>query len=507
MIAPRWNTPQRPWSIKRHIQTLGLLAIITLALAIMLGVQVLGHRESAVVDEAIREMDHLQDQLMARYEYMRGTIPNIESEKSELWGGEELLRSVVQSALMKAEGVEGGFYRLQDQTFLGYAYPTYHGSETKNEIPTTERPAIQQLINRSIQEGRVQAEQVVDGPDILLFRADPLLGAGQPVGAIWLLHRLRGIHNVDRQLYGIGWLGLLGMVSVVAVSAWMITRRLDQGVSELESGLRRMEAQLDVPLPEINIQELDRIGTKINRLAHIIQEQHGYQSTLQGQLHETERLAILGRLVAGVAHEIRNPLASIRLKLQLTRRNVSLTESLRKAFDVIEEETTRLDRLVVRLLSLGKPAENAKVPTDLFRFLSARVDSWQALTATQHVTIGLLQNPMPMGSISIDQDRLGQILDNLLSNAIDALAPGGGSITIELPDRNISQMTIAVSDTGPGVPPDIISKLFEPFYTTKAQGTGLGLFLSAEMARAMGGSLHYIQSSEGGARFELHLPW
>ncbi|MEO8326582.1 MAG: ATP-binding protein, partial [Nitrospirota bacterium] len=62
-------------------------------------------------------------------------------------------------------------------------------------------------------------------------------------------------------------------------------------------------------------------------------------------------------------------------------------------------------------------------------------------------------------------------------------------------------------DTGPGVPPDIISKLFEPFYTTKAQGTGLGLFLSAEMARTMGGSLHYIQSLEGGARFELHLPW
>ena len=368
MIAPSWNTPQKPWSIKRHIQTLGILAIITLALAILLGVQVLGHTESAVVGEAIRQMHHLQDQLVARYEYMRGTIPNIESEESDLWGSEELLRSVVQSALTKAEGVEGGFYRLQDQTFLGYAYPTYHGSGTKNEIPATERPAIQRLITRAIQEEGVQAEQVVAGPDILLFRADPLLKAGQPVGAIWLLHRLRGIHNVDRQLYGIGWLGMLGMVSVVAVSAWLITRRLDQGVSELESGLQRMEARLDVPLPEINIQELDRIGTKINRLAHIIQEQHGYQNTLQSQLHQTERLAILGRLVAGVAHEIRNPLASIRLKLQLTRRNVSLTESLSKAFDVIEEETTRLDRLVIRLLSLGKPAENAKLPTDLSDF-------------------------------------------------------------------------------------------------------------------------------------------
>ncbi|MEX2493229.1 MAG: hypothetical protein WD425_15870 [Nitrospirales bacterium] len=245
MIALSWKTRQRPWSIKRHIQTLGILAIITLALAIILGVQVLGHTESAVVEEAIRHMNHLQDQLGARYEYMRGTIPNIESEESGLWGGEELLRSVVQSVLTKAEGVEGGFFRLQDQTFLGYAYPTYHGSGTKNEIPETERPAIQRLINRAIHEGRVQLKQVVAGSDILLFCAEPLLEAGQPVGAIWLLHRLRGIHNVDRQLYGVGWLGLLGMVSVVAVSAWLITRRLDQGVSELEAGLRRMETQLE----------------------------------------------------------------------------------------------------------------------------------------------------------------------------------------------------------------------------------------------------------------------
>lgn len=506
MAAPRWKARQGPWSIKRHLQTLGILAITTLALAIMLGIQVLGHTESAVVDEAVRQMDHLQGQLVARYEYMRGTVPNVESENLDLWGGEELLRSVVQSALTKAEGVEGGFYRLRDRQFLGYAYPTYHGSGTKNDIPRTERPAIQRVINHAIQQERVQAEQVVSGPDILLFRAEPLLKAGQPVGAIWLLHRLRGIHNVDRQLYGVGLLGILGIVSAVAVSAWVITRRLDRGVSGLESGLRRMEDQLDAPLPMVNIQELDRIGTKINRLAHIIQEQHGHQSILQGQLHEAERLAILGRLVAGVAHEIRNPLASIRLRLQLTRRNASDPASLQKALDVMEEETTRLDRLVVRLLSLSKPAEIARLPTDLFRFLADRVDSWQSLTTTRNVTIRLLPESAPLHSVFIDQDRLGQIVDNLVANAIDALAPDGGSITIEILERDASELTIVVTDTGPGIPPDTVSRLFEPFFTTKTEGTGLGLFLSAEMARAMGGHLHYVQRPEGGARFELHLP-
>ena len=99
-----------------------------------------------------------------------------------------------------------------------------------------------------------------------------------------------------------------------------------------------------------------------------------------------------------------------------------------------------------------------------------------------------------------------QIIDNLIANALDVLDGHDGRVTVELRRPTPTQVSIVVSDTGPGVPPERVDRLFEPFFTTRKDGTGLGLFLSAEMARALGGDLRYEPAPAGGARFEVVLP-
>jgi signal transduction histidine kinase len=165
-----------------------------------------------------------------------------------------------------------------------------------------------------------------------------------------------------------------------------------------------------------------------------------------------------------------------------------------------------MDRLVERLLSLGKPSEPSRLPTDLSRFLAERLELWEARAKGQGTVLEL----RPVSSLSepvlLGRDRVGQILDNLVGNALEALADRGGRITVEAARPRAGEIVIAVADTGPGVPSDAVDRIFEPFFTTRNGGTGLGRFLSAELARQLGGDLRYGDQPEGGARFEVRLP-
>ena len=286
----------------------------------------------------------------------------------------------------------------------------------------------------------------------------------------------------------------------------VFTHRLDRGVARLESGLRAMEQRIDTPVPATHIPELDRVGTGIGRLAAAVQEHQQQRAEMESRLHRVDRLAALGRLVGGVAHEIRNPLASIRLKLHLVQRSSAGPEGLAEAFQVIDEEISRLDRLVDRLLTLAKPAEPSRLPIDVERLLRTRIELWTARAAEHGIALQLEAPSGPHAPLPVDADRLAQILDNLVANAIDVLTTTGGRVILGLERPAVGGLIITVGDTGPGVPPGIADHLFEPFTTTRPGGTGLGLFLSAELARSLGGELRHRERPEGGTRFEVRLP-
>ena len=267
-----------------------------------------------------------------------------------------------------------------------------------------------------------------------------------------------------------------------------------------------MEAKLDTPVGETGIAELDRVGGGITRLGRAVREHQRRRAELETRLHRVDRLAALGRLVGGVAHEVRNPLASIKLKVHLALRSAGDPAKLASAFEVIEEEIERLDRLVERLLTLAKPAEPDRLPTDLSRLLRARVALWENRAAEQGIVLQVTEQEPAPEPAAVDGDRVAQIVDNLIGNAVEALSERGGRITITLDRPSPREVIVGVADTGPGVQPELVDRLFEPFFTTRNGGTGLGQFLSAELAGALGGEVRYRERPGGGACFEVRLP-
>ncbi len=465
---------------------------------------VLRQTESAQVAEASRHMDQALSQLAARYEYLRGSLEERREVNPLHSGNDRSLRSLTEATLIAFPGMEGGFYAEDAERLLGYAFPTYSGSGPKTDIPAAEQPTIQRVVAAALVTKNMAAEQVAAGPDLILFRAQALLPTTQPRGAIWVMHRLSGIRNAQQQWYGLTLLCLLVVSMGVASGAWMLTRRLDRGAATIEAGLRSMEDRLDASIPAVDIVEFERIRLAINRLASTHLDNQARRADLEQRLRQADRLAILGRLVAGVAHELRNPLASVKLKLHLAKRDPADPVRLNASYEVIEAEIGRMDRLVERMLSLAKPAESSCLSTDLARFLAERIQVWESRAASQRTIIEFQAGPGANVPVLLDRDRVGQILDNLVANALDALACQGGAIVITA-EVQAKELVMTVSDTGPGISPEVAEHVFEPFFTTRAGGTGLGLFLSAEMARVLGGELR-LCDRPGDTRFELRLP-
>lgn len=491
-------------SLKRLLQALSILVCITLTSGAYLGLAIFQSTESARITEAQAQLNLALERITRQYENGSQSLSSVRSSNTPLLHDSDALRKITLKSLEDLSGLEGGFFTAENGSLLGYAYPTYAGSGPKTDIPEAERPAITNLAEQAITTNLRVHQQVERGFDIVLFGATPLMSEERPVGSAWAMYRLPGIRNPKWRYYSRGLAAMLGMAGLVAGGAWLIARRLDKTISHVVNGIRRLN---ESAIPPTGYTELDRVVTAINHLLATVHAEQAQRGQLERQLHLADRLAILGRLVAGVAHEVRNPLSSIRLKLQLARRGPIEIDRLVGTFDVVEQEITRLDRLVARLLSIAKPASHSLAPTDVVEFVETRLQHWLPRASELRITVNVHPMDTAGSMLWLDQDRLGQILDNLLANAFDALAGSGGSIRIAFRRLDQDLFGIAITDSGPGLSPEAHAHLFEPFFTTRSQGTGLGLFLSAELARALGGTLVYVDSPGSGASFELRIPY
>jgi len=219
----------------------------------------------------------------------------------------------------------------------------------------------------------------------------------------------------------------------------------------------------------------------------------------QIQQVETERLAQLGLLSATLAHEIRNPLGAIKGFAQLAREHASPRQE--KPLDAIVRESLRLEALVNALLLYGRPQEPL-----------VRSTAWEPLAAdlAAHAREAIGDRPLRfrcdsrIQNLSTDPDLLKQALLNLIRNSIEAM-PEGSAGTVSLcaaPSRD-GTLVISVEDDGPGLPEPVRARLFAPFVTTKASGTGLGLPISKKLVESLGGSLHMESLEPHGTRAEL----
>lgn len=227
-------------------------------------------------------------------------------------------------------------------------------------------------------------------------------------------------------------------------------------------------------------------------------------------LEQREKLASLGVLAAGVAHEVRNPLTSIKARAFTLSRLLRPNSEEHGDAVVIGSEITRLERIVDNFLRFSKPAPPCPTLVQAgatFRELSRLLAPDLELQRLQ-IRLGPVdETPFPA-----DPEQLRQVLINLVRNAADA-SPAGATITLsaELSHVRIDRqptpvMSLSVRDLGPGIPPEVQRRLFDPFFTTKANGTGLGLSISARVVEGHGGTLSCETTPGAGTIFTVHLP-
>jgi len=217
---------------------------------------------------------------------------------------------------------------------------------------------------------------------------------------------------------------------------------------------------------------------------------------------QSQKLATLGYLAAGMAHEIRNPLNSISLFVQLIKEGVEDSEKT-EYVEKILQEVDRVDGTLRKLLDTAKRPRFELTEVNIEDIIQKTLDSFAPQMSTQKITLIFLPK-RNFPRLKADPAEIQQIFTNLFLNAIDEM-PDGGELAIEL-DHDGSDITIQVSDSGKGIPEENLPNIFDPFFSTKSRGTGMGLPLVLRIIKNYGGKIEVVASGKSGTTFLIRLP-
>jgi signal transduction histidine kinase len=217
----------------------------------------------------------------------------------------------------------------------------------------------------------------------------------------------------------------------------------------------------------------------------------------------TERLSSLGELTAGVAHELRNPLAGIKLNTQILSRRKDLPDLERRVLESTQEGIDKIQKIVEDMLHFAKPKPAHFKEEAVNEVVEKSLLILQPKLKNANIQ-WLFEKGEALPTVRIDQHQIQQVLVNLILNAIQAMEKGG-ALSIQTFGRP-GGVGIAVKDTGIGIPKTNLKKIFDPFFTTKSEGTGLGLSISLKILEKHGATLEVVSKEGKGSTFTLHLP-
>jgi signal transduction histidine kinase len=457
--------------------------LVTILSAVLIASAIRG-AERVVVGDTRRTLDAADAELALQYSYRVSSDSGWDQLPAS--ARDISLRAISQITLRSYPGVEGGFYA--GSQFLGYSYPTHGSGNLKVDVPEAERPEIEGTIRQAEKAGK--GERILRGSrDIVLIDA---VSQGDHVS--WTMKRLSGITDAGEKRRSALLVGLViaALASVIGTLATVIGLR--KGIAEIQTGLSRLETDFAFDLP-VSGGELGSISRSVNRVA-------GTRRSLEAELRRADRLRAVGRMAANMAHEIRNPLNGIRLTMQMLKQKLGANAIQPGDLDLVIGEVDRLNALLSDLLAFREARKPSLEAQKLLPILERCVDLLRL--QAQERDVGMhIQVDDPEASAAVDAKQLTQVLTNLVLNALTAV-PEKGTIDVRL-SRNGKGLSIDVHDSGPGVAPESREHLFEPFYTTRDEGVGLGLAVSRELVSGMGGTLEYRDDGTG-ATFAIHLP-
>jgi PAS domain S-box-containing protein len=217
-----------------------------------------------------------------------------------------------------------------------------------------------------------------------------------------------------------------------------------------------------------------------------------------------ERLSSLGELTAGVAHELRNPLAGIKINTQILSRKKDLPEMEKKLLKSTEEGIEKIQKIVDDMLHFAKPKASHFKEEEINEVVEQSLAILQAKLKRANI-ISVFEQGEELPQVRIDSHQIQQVLINLMLNSIQAMEKGG-TLTIRTFSENGNDVGIEVRDTGVGIPRPHLKKIFDPFFTTKSEGTGLGLSISLKILENHGATIDVVSEEGKGSTFTIHFP-
>jgi two-component system sensor histidine kinase HydH len=310
--------------------------------------------------------------------------------------------------------------------------------------------------------------------------------------------------SLRRMAWGLAVVGSLGSIAGL-VFGYGLARGLRRTIHQF---LVRVQGASDLLGQEVPAVEWQRVGEPIqdgaDDLVRRVEQVVLKLQQSEREVRRAERLAALGQLAAGVAHEIRNPLTSALLLIETGRKDPAAGGLTDEDLDLIEQELHRIEQSLQVFLDYARPPRLERTPCDLAAVARDALALARGRVEQQGVAVRL---DLPPGGCPLEADReqLRQVVLNLILNALDAL-PRGGTLTVAVRPADGRAAELSVADTGAGIPPDILPRLFEPFATGKETGLGLGLVVSKRIVEDHGGTINGVNQPDGGARFVVRLP-
>jgi signal transduction histidine kinase len=376
------------------------------------------------------------------------------------------LAAISERALAAYPNVEGGFYLGgESDRFSGFAKGIGDlppGGRVRNDPPPLETPLI-----------RFQAQQCLQ------------LDAGQ-----FLLN----IRDVGPSRVAV-LTEPVGERRPTTLATWVMFRLVDP--KDMGTQLRRYQVSIGFALAGLVVATF--LGWNMGRL---IRRQDKEREVLQHNLRRSEHLAVLGTLLSGVAHEVRNPLAAIRSTVQLWQR-VPATAQNPDTLNAIVRAVDRINEIVSQLLQFSRTDGDRRDMIDVQQLLAETLDLVAAKAQEQSVTIDRQTDVQAANAIASGQ-AIRQVFLNLATNALQAM-PTGGTLRCSVRRKN-RDIEITFADNGPGVSSEDRTHLFEPFFTTRAEGTGLGLAICREIIAQHDGQIELVDGDHPGAVFRITLP-
>lgn len=269
-----------------------------------------------------------------------------------------------------------------------------------------------------------------------------------------------------------------------------------------------VEAKIETPIGTMNVMAYTTIVyNKHNNIAGAILSLRDItsQKQLEEKVFNAEKLSVIGELAAGIAHEVRNPLTSVKGFLQLLAQKHDKGDQIHQYIDIMLEEIKRVNSIISEFLLISRPTVPIKRIIDIHKI----IDEILLLAEGECLIKGLwINRQYDLGCplITLDAEQIKQVFLNLVSNAISAVSGSGQLVVSSVYNRDYNEINLIFTDTGSGINDAELEKIFEPFFTTKENGTGLGLTISRRIVENHGGRLEVTSTPGKGTTFVVVLP-